>query len=72
MSINVQNEIFSDDKLHKYLHENSYWYKYLNRSDAYLKKYKTFIKKKYKLGALNKIENGINTIDLVSNIIQNI
>ena len=72
MSINVQNKIFGDEKLHKYLHENSYWYKYLNRSDAHLKDFKDFIKKKYKLGALNKIENSINTIDLVSNIIQNI
>lgn len=72
MSTLVQNEILSDEKLHKYLRENSNWYKYLNRSDTYLKDFKTFIKKKYKLGALDKLENGINTIDLVSNIIGNI
>lgn len=72
MSINVQREIFSDEKLHKYLHENSSWYKYLNRNDAYFKDFKSFIKKKYKLGTLDKIENGINTIDIVSNIVKNL
>ena len=31
MDIVTQQKIFSDDLLHKYLRENSHWYKILNR-----------------------------------------
>ncbi len=68
----MQVFFLNDEKMHKYLKENSYWYKYLNRDERYLKDFKTFIKKKYKLGTLDKIENGITTIDTVSTFINNL
>ena len=72
MDIETQLIVRSNPNLYRFLREESYWYKYLNRSDANLKEFKTFIKKKYKLGTLDKIENGINTLDLVSNIVKNL
>ena len=72
MSFLVQSEIYSDEKLYKYLKENSYWYKYLNRSDSYLKDFKVFIKKKYKLGTLDRLESGINTINLIGDMFKNV
>ena len=72
MSIDVQMQILTDEKLHKYLRENSNWYKYLNRNDKYVENFKHFIKKKYKLGPLDKINNGLNTIDIISDLIRNV
>ena len=40
MNLNLQYKINQDPKQHQFLRENSYWYKYLNRSEIY---YKDFI-----------------------------
>ena len=37
MSIDLQYKINSDPKLINFLHEYSYWYKYLNRDTNYFK-----------------------------------
>ena len=68
----MQVFFLNDEKMHRYLKENSYWYKYLNRNEGYLKEFKSFVKKKYKLGALDKLETGVNTLDTVSTFINNL
>jgi len=72
MTPHLQVMFLNDKKLHSYLKENSYWYKYLNRNEVYLKDFKYFIKKKYKLGTLDKLENGITAIDTISTFINNL
>ena len=64
MQLETQFQINSDQKLKSFLRENSYWYKYLNRSPSYIKPFIKEMKDKYKLtpkDRLNKITNDINT-----------
>ena len=49
MSLELQYRINSDPRLKQFLRENSYWYKYLNRSNTYLKPFISDMKDKYKL-----------------------
>ena len=49
MSIDVQMVINSDVRYISYLRDNSYWYKYLNRSDEALKGFMDEVKDKYEM-----------------------
>lgn len=63
MKLNVLMNINSEPLQKQFLREHSYWYKYLNRSDAYYKEFINDMKEKYKLTTadkLNKISNDIN------------
>lgn len=64
MQLETQFQINSDPRLKSFLRENSYWYKYLNRSPAYIKPFIKEMRDKYKLtpkDRINKITNDINT-----------
>ena len=50
----------------QFLRENSYWYKYLNRSNIYYKDFINDMKKKYKLTTQDKINKVINNINMVN------
>ena len=63
------NYIKKNPMIYTYLRENSYWYKYLNRSPIYLKQVEEEAKKKYKLTTTDRIEKISNSISLVSNIL---
>lgn len=66
MSIDLIMKINNDPKQKQFLRENSYWYKYLNRSNIYYKEFINDMKNKYKLtpqDKLNKLINNINTIN---------
>jgi len=65
----LQAKLLEDKKFKKYLEENSNYIKYLNRNPEY---YKTFIKEMkeiYKERATDKLNDAINTIDIVSSIL---
>lgn len=55
----------------KYLRENSYWYKKLNRSPELVDKFIDEMKEKYELKFSNRVEKVINTVDLVTKIFNN-
>jgi hypothetical protein len=64
MQLETQYIINSNPKLKSFLRENSYWYKYLNRSPTYIKPFIKEMKDKYKLtpkDKFNKITEDINT-----------
>ena len=66
-------QINSDSKQKKYLRENSYWYKYLNRSNIYYKEFINNMKKEYKLTTndkINKIMNNINMINTFLDVLK--
>ena len=65
MSLELQYRINSDPRLKQFLRENSYWYKYLNRSNAYLKPFISDMKDKYKLKTTDKINKLTNNISMV-------
>ena len=49
MNLNLQYKIKQDPTQLRFLRENSYWYKYLNRSELYYKEFINDMKDKYKL-----------------------
>ena len=65
MSLELQYRINSDSRLKQFLRENSYWYKYLNRSNTYLKPFISDMKDKYKLKTTDKINKLTNNISMV-------
>ena len=63
MSFDIYMKINEDPVKKQFLRENSYWYKYLNRSNIYYKDFIKDMREKYKLTTfdrLNKISNDIN------------
>lgn len=60
------------DKLYDYLKQNSNYIKELNRNPNYYQTFKKEIKEKYKLRPIDKINDVVNDIELISNIISTI
>lgn len=68
----LQEKLKTDKKFKKYFDENSEYIKYLNRDPEY---YKTFMKEMkilYKETTTDILNDAINTIDIVSSIIDTI
>ena len=65
MSLELQYRINSEPRLEQFLRENSYWHKYLNRSNTYLKPFISDMKDKYKLKTTDKINKLTNNISMV-------
>ena len=65
MTLEVQFKLKSNPLFIKYLHENSYWYKYLNRSESYYKDFINDMKDKYKLKPTDKINKMVENIDMI-------
>lgn len=68
MSIDIIVKIKSNQNYLKYLRENSYWYKELNRNPSSFKKFEEEVKTSYKLRTADKIEKVADTIDFMSKI----
>lgn len=62
----------NDETMHKFLRENSEWYKFLNRSPLNYQDFTKAMKIKYKLNPTDKISNALDNIDLISSVIETI
>lgn len=72
MQLNTLFELKKDAKMHGYLHENSGWYKYLNRSSNNYNRFVKTMKKQYRLGVTDKISDTIDNIDMIASVINTI
>ena len=73
MSIDLQYKIYSDPNCIKFLRENSYWYKYLNRDSDYFKDFILDMKDKYGLkptDRLNKMLDNINMLQMFIDVLK--
>ena len=70
MQVETRLKIKSDPNLYRYLRENSYWYKYLNRSPIFLKHLEEEMKEKYRLRSVDKIENISNSLNLIKSFLE--
>lgn len=70
MDLNTQFKLYNDPLMHRYIRENSYWYKILNRNPLLIDKMKEEMKDKYKLTAQDKIENLSNKISMLGTILK--
>lgn len=69
MNVNTQVSLKSDVNYLRFLRENSYFYKYLNRNSSYFPSFKEEMKVKYKLTPVDKIDKFRKNIDKVSQLI---
>lgn len=69
MNLYTINYIKNHPNIYRFLREESYWYKYLNRSSSYLKPLEEQMKKKYKITPEDKINKLSKNIDLISTFI---
>ena len=70
MQVETRLKIKSNPNLYRYLRENSYWYKYLNRSPLSLKEIEEEMKEKYRLRSVDKIENISNTMKMIQSFLE--
>lgn len=68
MDIKTQMIVRSNPNLYRFLREESYWYKYLNRSPNYLKDMEQAMKNKYKLTAQDKLEKLNQSMGLIHSL----
>ncbi len=69
MNIELQFKLRSNPIYFKYLHENSYWYKILNRNPDKFNEFVEEVKTKYHLRPTDKIKKAIDTVDMLSNVL---
>ena len=65
MRLDLVYKIKSNNSLHRYLKENSYWYKLLNRNPSLISKMEEDMKKAYKLTFEDKMDDLNSKINLV-------
>ena len=65
MRLDLVYKIKSNNNLNRYLKENSYWYKLLNRNPSLIKKMEEDMKKAYKLTFEDKVDDLNSKINLI-------
>ena len=70
MEYYLQNKLQEDKKFKRYLDENTGYIKYLNRNPEYYKDFIKQMKEIYKERPSDKLNDAINTIDIISSIIE--
>lgn len=66
----LQAKYQEDKKFKRYLDENSNYIKFLNRNPEYYKNFIKEMKEIYKERTTDKLSDAINTIDVVSSILE--
>ena len=69
MNLDLQYKIKSNYNYIRFLRENSYWYRYLNRTENYFQSFDKDMKTKYRLTTSDKLENFSKNIDKISQLI---
>ena len=69
MNVNTYKKIMENKKLLNHLKENSYYIKYLNRSEDYFKSFENDMKVIYKERVSDKINSAIDGVEMMSNVL---
>ena len=69
MSLDLQFKIKSNPNYIRFLRENSYWYKYLNRDEAYFKQFEEEVKTAYKLRTSDKVNKALTTVEMIQTVL---
>lgn len=70
MTLDLQFKIKNNQLYLKYLHENSNWYKLLNRNPLNFNDFIMEMKTNYKLRPQDKIDKILNTLDVINTIME--
>ena len=68
MNLDIQFKIRSNPMYVQYLHENSEWYKILNREPSMFRVFEENVRKDYKLRPSDRIIKALDTIEMFQNI----
>lgn len=69
MNLDIQFKIKSDANYIKYLRENSYWYKILNRNPEKFSDFVNEMKERYRLRPTDKISDAADKLEFVKTIL---
>ena len=72
MTLELQFKLKSNPLYIKYLHENSHWYKILNRDPGMFDDFVEEMKTNYKLRPSDKLNKALSTFEMVSAIISSL
>ena len=72
MTLDLQFKLKSNPLYIKYLHENSHWYKILNRDPDMFNNFIEELKTNYKLRPSDRINKALSTFEMVSAIISSL
>lgn len=69
MTLETQFKLKSNPLYIKYLHENSHWYKVLNRDQEMFNEFVEELKTNYKLRPSDRLDRALSTFEMLSTII---
>ena len=69
MTLEIQFKIKNNPNYQKYLRENSFWYKILNRSPQSFKNFEDGVKHNYRLKFTDRIGETLKTIEMIQNVL---
>ena len=69
MRYDVLEKLHKDPKFLNYLRQNSQWYKEFNRNGDIYDKFVKEMKIKYKLRTIDRVDNFVDSVDLITKII---
>lgn len=72
MILDIQFKIKNNPNYQKYIRENSYWYKLLNRNPNLFKTFEEEVKTNYHLRATDRISKTLDAIELIQNVVSNL
>lgn len=70
MRLDILLKIHNDPNLYRYLRENSYWYKYLNRNPSSIKLMEEEMKEKYRLTPADKMSDLADKLNLIKSFME--
>lgn len=69
MNLDIQYKLNSNNNYIRYIRQNSYWYKQLNRNPLLFDEFVDQMKEAYKLRTTDKINNTLEKIQLVQSFL---
>lgn len=64
MTLDIQFRIKNNPHYQRYIRENSYWYKILNRDPSRIKEMEELAKEKYQLRPTDRINRMLETVEM--------
>ncbi len=70
MRYDIQYRINNDINLKRFIRENSYWYKALNRDSDNFRYFVEDMKVKYKLTPVDKLNKAVDSINMIQSFLE--
>ena len=68
MTLGIQFRIKNNPHYQRYIRENSYWYKILNRDPSRIKEMEELAKEKYQLRPTDRINRMLETVEMLQTL----